>query len=160
MFQIKIQNTSSATASCAPSVHEADERARDLWSRFFRNSIFWHCWHRKKNFYQRKRSQKIDGVATCVARISPSCWKLTSQMEKSVSWQYLRSAQYRASCKQAAMPVLDSWYRAEGWHDTGIVHPQSRDKFSANNRLLSNSSTEPVHISVLAWYRCLVPRQY
>ena len=51
-------------------------------------------------------------------------------------------------------------YRAEGWRGTVIVQPQFWDKVSANNRLRSNASTEPVQIPVLAWYRCLVPRQY
>ena len=36
-----------------------------------------------------------------------------------------QTAQYRASCKQGAMPVLDSCYRAEGWRCTGIVYSQS-----------------------------------
>ena len=81
-------------------------------------------------------------------------------MEKSDSYQYLQTAEYRASCKQGAMPVLDSWFRAEGWRGTGMVQPQSRDQVSANNRLRSNASTEPVQISVLTWYRCSVPRQY
>ena len=81
-------------------------------------------------------------------------------MADSDSCHYLQATQYRASCKQGAMPVLDSWYRAEGWRDTGIVQPQSWDQVSANNRLRSNASTEPVQISVLAWYRCPVPRQY
>ena len=58
------------------------------------------------------------------------------------------------------MPVLDSWYRAEGWRGTGIIQPQSRDQISANNRLRNNASTKPVQISLLAWYRCPVPRQY
>ena len=58
------------------------------------------------------------------------------------------------------MPVLDSWYRAEGWRGTGIVQHQSRDQVSVHNRLRSNTSTEPVQISVLAWYRFPVPRQY
>ena len=58
------------------------------------------------------------------------------------------------------MPVLDSWYRAEGLRGAGIVQPQSWDQVSANNRLRSNASTDPVQISVLAWYRCSVPRQY
>ena len=58
------------------------------------------------------------------------------------------------------MPVLDIWYRAKGWRGTGIVQPQSWDQVSANNRLRSNASTEPVKISVLAWYRYPVSRQY
>ena len=37
----------------------------------------------------------------------------------------LQTAQYRASCKEGAMPVLDSWYRTEDWRGTGIVQPQS-----------------------------------
>ena len=81
-------------------------------------------------------------------------------MEKSDSCQYLQTAQYLVSCKQRAMPVLDSWYRAEGWRGIGIVQPQSWDQVSANYQLWSNASTEPVQISVLAWYRCPVPRQY
>ena len=76
-----------------------------------------------------------------------------TQVEKSDSFHYLQTAQYRASYKQGAMPVLDSWYRAEGWRGTGIVRPQSWDRVSANNRLQINASTEPVQISVLAWYR-------
>ena len=68
--------------------------------------------------------------------------------------------QYHASCKQGAMRVLDSWYRAEDWRCTGIVQHQSRHQVSANNRLLCNASTELLQISVLAWYRCPVPRQY
>ena len=48
-----------------------------------------------------------------------------SQVEKSDSCQYLQTAEYRASCKQRAMPVLESWYRAESWRGTGIVQPQS-----------------------------------
>ena len=44
-----------------------------------------------------------------------------TRVEKSDSFQYLQTAQYRATCKQGAMPVLDSWYRAKGWHGTGIV---------------------------------------
>ena len=43
---------------------------------------------------------------------------------------------------------------------TSIAEPQSCDQVSANNRLRSNASTEPVQISVPAWYRCPVPRQY
>ena len=70
------------------------------------------------------------------------------------------SCQYHASCKQGAMPVLDSWYRVEGWGGTGIVQVKSRDQVSAKNRLLCNASTEPVQISVQAWYRCPVARQY
>ena len=81
-------------------------------------------------------------------------------MEKADSCQYLQTTQYRASCKQGAIPVLDSWYRAESWRGTGIVQPQSWDQVSANNRLQSNASTEPVQISVLTWHRCPVPRQY
>ena len=88
------------------------------------------------------------------------CTVRAPQVEKSYSCQYLQTAQYRASCKQGAMPVLDSWYRAEGWHGTNIVQPKSWDQVSANNWLQSNASTEPVQISVLAWYRCPVPREY
>ena len=44
-----------------------------------------------------------------------------SQVEKSDSCQHLQTAQYRGTCKKGAMPVLDSWYRAEGWLGTGIV---------------------------------------
>ena len=58
------------------------------------------------------------------------------------------------------MPELVSWYQAEGWRGTGIVQLQSWDQASANNWFRSNASTEPVHISVLAWYRCPVPRHY
>ena len=58
------------------------------------------------------------------------------------------------------MPVLDSWYRVKDWRGTGIVQPPFWDQVSANNRRRSNASTEPVYISVLAWYRCPVPRQY
>ena len=76
------------------------------------------------------------------------------------SCQYLQTGEYRASCKQGAMLVLDSWYRAEGWRGTGIVQPLSWDKVSVKNRLRSNASTEPVDISVLAWHRCPIPRQY
>ena len=40
-------------------------------------------------------------------------WKLNSlalsQVENSDSCQYLQTEQYRASCKQGAMLVLDSW---------------------------------------------------
>ena len=75
-------------------------------------------------------------------------------------YKYLQTAQYRASCKQGAMPVLNIWYRAEGWRSTGMVQPQSWDQVSANNRCRSNASTEPVQISMLAWYRCLAARQY
>ena len=81
-------------------------------------------------------------------------------MEKSDSCQYLQTAQYRASCKQGALPILDSWYWAEGWHGTRIIQPQFWDQVSANNWLRSNASTEPVKILVLAWYRCPVARQY
>ena len=45
-------------------------------------------------------------------------------VEKSDSCQYLQTAQYRASFKLGAMPVVDCWYRAEGWRGTGIVQPQ------------------------------------
>ena len=31
------------------------------------------------------------------------------------------------------MPVLDSWYRAEGWRGIGIVQTQSGDQMSANS---------------------------
>ena len=58
------------------------------------------------------------------------------------------------------MPVLDNWYRSEGWRGTGIVQPQSWDQVSSRNRLRCNASTEPGQISVLAWYRCPVPCQY
>ena len=58
------------------------------------------------------------------------------------------------------MPVLGSWYRAEGWRGTSIVQPPFWDQVSANKRLRSNASTEPVQISVLVWYRCPLPRQY
>ena len=68
--------------------------------------------------------------------------------------------QYQDGCKQRAMSILDSWYRAEDWRGTGILQPQSWDQVSANNQLRSNASTEPVQILVLAWYRCPVPRQY
>ena len=44
-----------------------------------------------------------------------------AQVEKSDSCQYLQTAQYRASCKQGAMSVLESWYQAEGRRGTGIV---------------------------------------
>ena len=83
-----------------------------------------------------------------------------SQVENSDSCQYLQTAQYCDSCKQGAMPVLNSWYRAEGWRGTSIVQTQFWHQLSAKNRLLCNTSTEPLQISVLAWYRCLVPRQY
>ena len=46
-------------------------------------------------------------------------WK--SQIHASI----YKRAQYRASCKEGPMPVLDSWYRADGWRGTGIVQPQS-----------------------------------
>ena len=46
-------------------------------------------------------------------------------MENSNSCQYLKTVQYRTSCKQGAMHVLDSWYRAKVWRDTGKVLPQS-----------------------------------
>ena len=49
---------------------------------------------------------------------------VTPQVEKSDSCRYLQTAQYRASCKLGVMPVLDSWYWAEGWRGTGIVQPQ------------------------------------
>ena len=75
------------------------------------------------------------------------------QVEKSDSCQYLQTAQYRASCKQVAISVLDIWYRPERWRCTGIVQPQSWDQESANNRLRSNASTEPVQILVIASYR-------
>ena len=58
------------------------------------------------------------------------------------------------------MSVLDSWYWAEGWRGTSTVQPQSRDQVTANNWLWSTTSTEPVQISVLAWNRCPVARQY
>ena len=83
-----------------------------------------------------------------------------SQVEQPNSCQYLQMAQYRVSCKQGAMPILDSWFRAGGWRDTGIVQTQSWEQVLANNRLWSNASTEPVQISVLAWHRCPVRRQY
>ena len=69
-----------------------------------------------------------------------------TQVEKSDSCQYFQTAQYRASCKQGAMPVLvpDSWYRAEGWRGTGMVQPQSWDQVLTNNRILSNASTDMV----------------
>ena len=60
--------------------------------------------------------------------------KKFSQVEKSDSCQYIQTAQYRASCKQGAMPLLDSRYRAEGCCSTGVVQPQSWDQVSANNR--------------------------
>ena len=47
------------------------------------------------------------------------------QVEKSDSCQYLQMGQYRASCEQGSMSVLDSWYQAKGWRSTGIVQPQS-----------------------------------
>ena len=81
-------------------------------------------------------------------------------MRHSDSCQYLQTAEYRDSCKQGAMPVLDSWYRAEGCRGTAIVQPQSWDQVSANNRLGSNANTEPVQISVLEWYRYQVPSWY
>ena len=83
-----------------------------------------------------------------------------TQVKKSDSCQYLQTAQYRASCKQRAMPLLDSWYRAEGWRGNGIVQPHSWDQVSASNRLRSNANTEIIQISVLACYRCPLPRQF
>ena len=55
---------------------------------------------------------------------STSTFAGPSQVEKLDSCQYLQTAQYRAICKQGAMPVLDSWYRAEGWRGAGIAQPQ------------------------------------
>ena len=80
----------------------------------------------------------------------------------SYSCQYLQTAEYCDSCKQGAIPVLDRWYRAKGWRGTGIVQSQSWDQVSANKRLWSNASTEPVQISVLERYRWHgpVPRHY
>ena len=43
------------------------------------------------------------------------------QVEKSDSCQYLQMAQNRAGCKKGVMAVLESRYRADGWHSTGIV---------------------------------------
>ena len=49
--------------------------------------------------------------------------RVETQVEKLDSCQHLQTAQYHAICKQGAMPVLDSWYRAEGWRSTGIIQP-------------------------------------
>ena len=73
------------------------------------------------------------------------------RVEKSDSCQYLQTAQYRVNWNQGEMTVLDSWYRAEGWRSTGIVQSQSWDQPSANYRLRSDASTEPVHISLLSF---------
>ena len=48
-----------------------------------------------------------------------------SQVEKSDSCQYLQTEEYRVSCKQREMPILENWYRAESWRGTGIAQPQS-----------------------------------
>ena len=63
-----------------------------------------------------------------------------AHVEKSDSCQYLQTAQYRASCKQGAMPVLESWYRAEGWRGTGIISPSSE----SNYRLTIDFGVMPV----------------
>ena len=77
-------------------------------------------------------------------------FRTTSQVEKSDSCQNLQTAQYRASYKQGAMLVPDSWYRVNGWRGTGLVQLQSLGQVAANNRLRSNASTEPLQISVMA----------
>ena len=83
------------------------------------------------------------------SRLWISTW---AQVKKSDSCQYLQKTQYRASCKQGAISVLDTWYRAEGWRGTGIVQTQSWDQVSANNRLQINASTEPVQISDVQYH--------
>ena len=45
----------------------------------------------------------------------------TSQMENSDSCQYLETTQYRASCKQGAMPILNQ-YRFQCWHGTDFQY--------------------------------------
>ena len=91
------------------------------------------------------------------SRLWISTW---AQVKKSNSCQYLKKTEYRASCKQGAKPALDSWYQTEARRGNGIVQFQSWDHVSGKNRLQSNASTEPVQISVLAWHRSPVPRQY
>ena len=85
------------------------------------------------------------------------------------NWLYLRwksrihASIFKRHCTVPIVnkkPVLDSWYRAEGWCGIGMVQPQSWDQVWANNQLRSNASTDPVQNSVLAWYRFPVPRQY
>ena len=67
------------------------------------------------------------GLANYTLLLMSYAVRATSQVEKLNSCQYLQTAQYHASCKQGAMPVLESWYRADGWCSTGTVQPQSWD---------------------------------
>ena len=84
-----------------------------------------------------------------------------------------RYVQWRAlPCHAQRIFVSKNW---RGWHGRDLVstgrghfpHSQRNNRSLAhrfrksnNNRLRSNSSTKPVHILVLAWYRYSVPRQY
>ena len=101
------------------------------------------------------RTMMHHGILSIPLETSPK-----PHVEKSDSCEYSQTARSCSSCKQGTMPLLDSWYQPEGWRGTDTVKPQSCDQVWANNRLRSNASTKPVQISVLAWYRCPVPRQY
>ena len=123
------------------------------------NQYRFQCWHGTDVQYRACTDGLLPaklnfGAAPVVGRTYASTVRTSTANPSAVlAW-------YQAGCKQGAMPVLDSGYRAEGWRGTGILQPQSWDQVSANNKLRSNASTKPVQISVLGWYRCPVPRQY
>ena len=83
-----------------------------------------------------------------------------SWLPKWKSWIHASIYKRHSTAPVVNKDVLNSWYRSEGWRGTGIVQYQSWDQVSANNRLRSNASIEPVQIPILAWYQCPVLRQY
>ena len=88
------------------------------------------CWHSTDVQYRASNNglfpTKLPFGATSVVVCSyTSSIPALYQYHASTANPSVVLARFQDGCKQGAMPILDGFYRAEGWRGTGIVQSQS-----------------------------------